>query len=729
MFKVTSLAVDLLFLSLRLVSSQDIFGYEVWPTNIPGGATLVGGGDGESFTFHEEFHSVETIDVWVSEIDIVAIRIRMFDSGTESIAGKPLAEAPASFTFQRGERITGDMILRGNGSGLNLGSIFFKTTQNREFSVGDSEDRDDYLFPSGDSFLMGFRGRQGDSIYNLGFIMMKPLNSLLLVVKQYDFTELQNDPPTKIRTGTYINDSTEANTHAVTENQVIAKTNEWTVETSFSFTMEMQVSAGIPEVFTVEASFEFTQGVAVTHTNSETSTQESSQVVTINAAPCKTTTYVNTWVESTAPVSFTGHTTYNFKDGTSVDFPCDGVWKGAITSNIITTSKETDIVNPSPACQAFLEQSRTPMAPVIAPMSVMPQTSTPTSAPLPPSLTDAPLISMPLTFIPTIAPSPPALTDAPLFTMPPTFILTIAPSPPSLTDAPLISMPPTFIQTIAPLPSLLAPTTFPLPVLPTPSPQGSLPEVSLPDIYISGSTVYITLCSGHHPNADSGGGGPSPPPLTPPPTMPNNDPTPTPTNVSSEPSLTPPPTIPEKDPTSSPADGPSPPPLTPPPTMPNNDPTPSPTNESSEISLTPLPTMPEKDPTSLPTDESSGALLTPSRTVPEKDPTPSPTNDTDAYERAKNDLGKKSNMASEDSNTTDKQSNKAGNKGLRVRMSEKDPTPSPTEDPDAHEQSKKDLGKKSNKAGKKSNMAGKKSSKAGKKAGKKGLRVRALRNK
>ena len=513
------------FLSLPSGASQGINffpEYEILPETNDGSNQIGLSETGNPFEFHERENSVETIDVWTEGNSIAFIQIKMFGSGTIFKAGKQPLSSPTSFRFEQGERLTGFMTLTANGEDPNfLGSIRFKTTKNRDFFVGRDSDRNKFLFPSGESFLMGFHGDSGDLIDSLGFYMMKPLKKLEVLVDDYDFTELENDPPRRISRGELPNNTPAPISSTLTEKQLKTVSSSFTSELSFSLTVGVSVKAGLPAVAEVNKEIKFTIGASFTWVNAESKTEESSQAVTVIAVPCKLTRYENSWIESTAPVGFTGRTQYQFEDDTFAEFPLTGVWTGVITSTILTSTTVEALLDPSDECKAILGSP----GPTPAPLFVVP-----TIAPGLPSLPSLAPTTAPLFVVPTIAPEFPSLpslapTTAPLFVVP-----TIAPGLPSLPS--------------------LAPTTAPLFVVPTPSPQGPFPEITFPGVYITNARdVYITLCSGHHPELKPSSDAPSTPPPVVPEKHPELNPTPSPVVPEKRPEVkpTPSPAVPEKD--------------------------------------------------------------------------------------------------------------------------------------------------------------------------------------
>ena len=511
----------LLFLFPAVCSGVTFFSdYEVLPINQSGGKAVglsqAGKIDGEvNFEVHKYGTSVETIEAWTEGNDIKCLRIKMFDSETEQPFvignqpdGKP-EDKYFTFTFDRGDTLTGDIVLSSNGSTnefpAKIGFMYFKTKGGKEFFVNPKrKNGPDYRFPSGESFLMGFHGLNSkDYVHSLGLYMMKPNPESKLVVEDYDFSALEKSPPTRVTTNTFENPSLSPITSKFSVKQASGTSKEWSVTGSFSFTYKQAVEASVPEVAKTTTNYEFTVSASASYTNAEFKTEETSTEVTVTGAPCTRTTYTSEWLESTNPIGFSGRTEYSFADGTTMSFPAKGAWKGVLTTTVTTTASDV-----TPIVSGVCSNSAT--TPSSTPFTGMPQVVPPTVTPVSVSIPS----SAPTTLLPTSAGGPaPGLpllpTSAPMLSsLAPMTLPTTVPVLPSSSLAPTTPL----LPTIAPTTPTLAPTTLLPTSLPT---NGPISQIALPEgVYITNvRDVYITLCSA---NDQSGGAhAPIPPTLEP----------------------------------------------------------------------------------------------------------------------------------------------------------------------------------------------------------------------
>lgn len=135
------------------------------------------------FYVHQLGSPVQMLQVWVGSgapnDGIKAIFVQFFDGTLYTVGSIPASGFTKSeFTFEQGEMLQGQYIICGNGIGMRTGYIYFETSKGRTFQMGD--EHTDYLFDSRNSFLMGLFGQSRSDIDQLGFYLMKPLQSIAL---------------------------------------------------------------------------------------------------------------------------------------------------------------------------------------------------------------------------------------------------------------------------------------------------------------------------------------------------------------------------------------------------------------------------------------------------------------------------------------------------------------------------------------------------------------------
>lgn len=170
---------------------------------------------------------VQTLEVWTvganNDSHLKAIRCK-YHNGRIVTVGTIGGEGPVSFTFNPGEHLVGDVILRGDGHWWfsHTGYIGFETSHGRSFSVG-MTDTTKYYFPSRGGRLSGFLADSGDSgIVRLGIIMADAVKSIRLTALTYPTLSLQiSGTPDIVYAGEECNDSPEA--HSTPQREITRK--------------------------------------------------------------------------------------------------------------------------------------------------------------------------------------------------------------------------------------------------------------------------------------------------------------------------------------------------------------------------------------------------------------------------------------------------------------------------------------------------------------------------
>lgn len=467
-FSVLLPALFLLLLSTIVVAQEPpLFSpYEVAPKSSNGNLAYLTGNakerGGSPFFCHEEGSPVEELRVWVEGENIRGIFMKLFSGTTFIIGSQGEGAADAVFNFEPGERIRGDIILTGNGSATRLGSIEFNTDKNKNFKVGNQ--KTNYFYPSGDSYLMGFHGFAGSEVDLLGIYMMKPIQSDSLIDVNYTLSELPSTP-NKFETSTVLNSGSTPTTSTISYTQTRGKSQEWSTSRSSGLSFTGSVTAGIPLIDAAEFTAEFSWQTSTEEMYQSSTYEEESvqQTIDVTVPPCRKVTYEVSWLESKSPIPFSAKIAFTYTDGTEYTKDIQGEYRG-VSSTKGFVNIETE--EPIEGCGA----------PTAGPTNDVPPLPIPTEAPVASSSTTAPGISStpvampivaPVPFpvaIPTTAPSP-----VPIATNPPGIDPTVNPVP-SFPPAPVLTNDPLSLPTSSPV---IAP--FPLP-----PPQPTIPSISVP---------------------------------------------------------------------------------------------------------------------------------------------------------------------------------------------------------------------------------------------------------
>jgi len=256
---------------------------------------------------------------------IKAIFVQFFD-GTSYTAGSIPASGftKSEFTFEQGETLQGQYILCGNGIGTRTGYIYFETSKGRTFQVG--EEHTDYIFDSGNSFLMGLFGQSGSDIDQLGFYLMKHLQSVALTSVDYtNLGSLSTETHQGLYTFQYCNSDKSLLTETFSFMKQTGQKYTFTTDDSFSFGLTFSVDAGLPEGPSVSASTSWTVSQTETRAQTVDSHSQFQYSTKKNILARSFGRLVWTWWNNQVTLKYIGTMVYTFKDGS--------IWEQFVTGN------------------------------------------------------------------------------------------------------------------------------------------------------------------------------------------------------------------------------------------------------------------------------------------------------------------------------------------------------------------------------------------------------------
>merc|ERR1719491_91822 len=272
------------------------YSFQQWPLTVENYGCVGGCGGGE-FEINNYDGVVKSILLWFrggnSGNHIRAIRV-VYEDGTVMERGGHDG-SPASFTFQPGEWIVGDLRLSPSGYGSGRwGSIGFTTNTGRTWNVGSRGT--EYYFPTGGTtsraaYITGFSGASGSDIDRMGVIFWKPIIDTSYTSITYP--TLSSAPkltaPTEVRSRVFCNDGPfelPATERVLTSVVTVGSERCYTASFETTFAFSLKVSGGIPFIKEAEATAEwsttFSAGLencrSQTDTRTETLTFPSFQI-------------------------------------------------------------------------------------------------------------------------------------------------------------------------------------------------------------------------------------------------------------------------------------------------------------------------------------------------------------------------------------------------------------------------------------------------------------------
>ncbi|XP_053509284.1 aerolysin-like protein [Ictalurus furcatus] len=292
---------------------------------------VIGGGGGKSFNFNGVGNgaTLKKIWVWAGGWQIKAIKVWLTD-GQVGQFGEPAGKF-SEFSFEDGEHFT-SLSLWGNGAGTRLGAIKFRTNRSREFfaQMTDWGLKTEYPIDVGSGICVGITGRAGADMDSLGFEFINTVKSTKLTNVQYPTLHdvIPNVAVEEIKSTTYENKTSQTQEYKLETSKTIIRKSSWSVTNKLEFTFSMEVKAGIPEVVEVSAGFGFTVGTESSYglENSEERTELFSFPVKV--PPGKTVDVDITIGRATVDLPYTGTVQITCYNGSVLEFPTSGIYKG-----------------------------------------------------------------------------------------------------------------------------------------------------------------------------------------------------------------------------------------------------------------------------------------------------------------------------------------------------------------------------------------------------------------
>ncbi|XP_066535968.1 aerolysin-like protein [Hoplias malabaricus] len=308
-------------------------------------ALIIGGQGGSPFNFSgiNNGATLQKIWVWVGGWQVKSIKVWLTD-GRSMQFGNPSGNY-SEFIFENEEHLT-SLSLWGNGAGTRLGAIKFKTNHKREFFASMTEWglKTEYPIDTGSGVCMGVTGRAGSDIDCLGFIFIDTIK--YTVLKNVRYPTLDQTKPNvtteEIKSATYQNKSTVPQQYNIQTSKKITTTSSWSMTNKMEFSFHMEVKAIIPEVMELSAGFSFTLGTESTRglVNSEEKTELMSFTITVPAG--KNMDVDITIGRATVELPYTGIVQITCVNGSVLEFPTSGTYKGVTYTDAKTTVTESN---------------------------------------------------------------------------------------------------------------------------------------------------------------------------------------------------------------------------------------------------------------------------------------------------------------------------------------------------------------------------------------------------
>jgi len=334
------------------------YSFQQWPLTVENYGCVGGCGGGE-FEINNYDGVVKSILLWFrggnSGNHIRAIRV-VYEDGTVMERGGHDG-SPASFTFQPGEWIVGDLRLSPSGYGSGRwGSIGFTTNTGRTWNVGSRGT--EYYFPTGGTtsraaYITGFSGASGSDIDRMGVIFWKPIIDTSYTSITYP--TLSSAPkltaPTEVRSRVFCNDGPfelPATERVLTSVVTVGSERCFTASFSTTFAFSLTVSGGIPFIKEGEATAEWSTTFSAGTENCRSQTDTRTETLTFPSFQIPPYSRIrqtfSQWAGTLASLPYSATMRITMLDGTTFDRWVEGYYRGVAYNDVhLAYQTDTDV--------------------------------------------------------------------------------------------------------------------------------------------------------------------------------------------------------------------------------------------------------------------------------------------------------------------------------------------------------------------------------------------------
>ena len=207
--------------------------------------------------------------------------------------------------------------------------------QNRIFSVPAPRDGDPYEPELGSGILIGVFGKCGEDIDNLGFALLRRVESAQLLEVNYPniSTLLVPTGPKYIKTITYDNSGgTTPQTFTFSGSESVQTSESWSVTSGLEVGVETEVKAGFPILAEAKVKVSVQLSISGTYGRSTTKTTENSYSFPVEAPAGKHLQATATLYEGNINTTYTAKMQYHLDSGKQFVYSVSGSYEGVSVS-------------------------------------------------------------------------------------------------------------------------------------------------------------------------------------------------------------------------------------------------------------------------------------------------------------------------------------------------------------------------------------------------------------
>ena len=310
-----------------------------------------GGKGGSTFVKERALQgqTVTRIQGWEGRWQLRGLKI-WFSDGDSFMFGDDAESPTPIFSFEPGETLIElkfyDSPETSSGGYHRSGGFRFQTNKGRTFKATSQKSPGrEYYTEVGSGPLCGVFGRGGADIDCLGFAMLRPVQSAVLVDVKYPGLETLEvtTPPTQIDKIDYTNNTSSVQSLTLSGTKEVQTKISWSTSTSLELSYTFSVTAGIPIVGEVSSELSWMVGLTSTYERDETRTETKTYDFPITCMP-------HTRIEAQAIIyddkistNYEAEVTYNLDSGKVIKYHVNGIYNGLSVRGVDVDINETPI--------------------------------------------------------------------------------------------------------------------------------------------------------------------------------------------------------------------------------------------------------------------------------------------------------------------------------------------------------------------------------------------------
>jgi len=311
-------------------------------------STAFGGYGGISFNKNKYYAGIviQKLEVWQGVSMLRGIRITYSDGSPTQMGKREDRYTSFELDYDNGERVTSLSVWNNHVRNMDFrnarcGAFKIVTNKGREFfpqMTGRELEMQFWQSPGG-GIILGLHGKHGSDIDSLGFIMIRPIQSMILQNINYNMNQLMPPTKTSLIDQDCPNPSTEVmigGTRTVSMNE--ARSGQWYISGDVSFGQTFLIETEIPKLLTETTTTTWDTRLHGEYQSSWSAVTQDSATIELICPPLSITRFMYFFSSGTISIKWSGTMVVTVDNGESWSYPVSGTYEGVDHTRIVGDS-------------------------------------------------------------------------------------------------------------------------------------------------------------------------------------------------------------------------------------------------------------------------------------------------------------------------------------------------------------------------------------------------------